>query len=669
MGTGGLGFGYGGLSPAASAPNGLVKVGPDTSDGGLNLGFNHSAGYFWGDPHIEAFSHHRLPGIGVGDGGALGLMPLASLDQGRAEYDHADEVSRAGYYFVDLPDRATVELSATTHVGHHRIVWHEGGGWLKVDLDHTGTSDATVRDRELHVDGTTLTGFVHYGGGLTGRGEGLKLYFYAELSLEPLESSPLESGIHLRFEGPLEVKVALSTVSPEGARANMQEELPGWGMASTLQDTQQAWEQAFDAVRVQGGTLEQQRLFATALYHARMMPTLYSDVDGRYVGMDLELHQDGPFYSDYSMWDTYRTLHPWVILVWPDLADELAGSLAAMGEQLGYLPRWPAGQVESGSMIGDNATIVLGESYAKGITAWPVEQALELSLSHATDPANQGPRNDLQLYLDYGYIPADKVGGSVAKTLEHGVDDGALGLWLNAMGQDGDPFLERAKGYEHVYNPDTGFVQGRNSDGSWVPLDVDVWPEEYVEGNHWQYTWLAPQDLQGFADFAGREVWLDRLQECFENSESAWDPDNFAPSPYYWHGNEPDLHYAFVFAALGRPADTQRWVAWVRDVHYSMGPGGLDGNDDGGTLSAWYLFSAIGLYPLNGTDLYVLSTPIFDAVELPDLTISARGDGDYLRSVTLDGEPLDTAVVRHEDLMGGTLHFERSLEPTDWGTW
>ena len=669
VGTGGLGFGYGGLSPAATAPNGLVKVGPDTSDQGLNLGFNHSAGYFWGDPHIEGFSHHRLPGIGVGDGGALGFMPLATLDQGRAAFDHADEVSRAGYYFVDLPDRATVELTATTHAAHHRYDWHAGEGWLRIDLDHTGTSDATVRDRELHVDGDTLNGFIHYGGGLTGRGHGLKLYFHAEFSQEPDQTAPLDGGIHLHFDGPIEAKVGLSTVSVEGAKANLLAEIPNWGVHGTLRATETAWEAAFEDVRVAGGTLEQRRLFATALYHARMMPTLYSDIDGRYVGMDLELHDDGPFYSDYSMWDTYRTLHPWVLLAWPELGDELAYSLAAMGEQLGYLPRWPAGQVESGSMIGDNATIVLGESAMKGVTNWPMEQALELSLAQATDPARQGPRNDLQLYLDYGYIPADLADGSVAKTLEHGVDDAALGGWLEVMGRDGAPFIERARGYQHVYNPDSGFVQGRNSDGSWIELDVDVWPEVYVEGNHWQYSWLAPHDLAGMADLAGRDAWLDLLDECFTLSEQAWDPKNFAPDPYYWHGNEPDLHYAYVFAALGRPAATQRWVAWVRETHYALTPGGLDGNDDGGTMSAWYLFSSIGLYPLNGTDLYVINTPVFDVVELPNLTIHAQGDGDYIRGVTLNGEALDSAVISHGELMGGELHILRSPEPTDWGTW
>lgn len=669
VGTGGLGFGYGGLSPAATAPNGLVKVGPDTSNSGLNLGFDHSAGFHYDDPHVEGFSHHRLPGIGVGDGGALGFLPKASLDQGRAERDPTREVVRAGYYFIDLPDRATVELTATPRVALHRYDWHAGDGWLMIDLAHTGTSDAEVRDMALHVDGTSLTGFVHYGGGLTGRGHGLKLYFAAELSDEPDQTTPHETGVNLHFNGPLQVKVALSTVSVDGARTNLAVELPGWGIAPTLGRTQDAWEDAFDSVVVTGGSPEVQEQFATALYHARMMPTVYSDVDGRYVGMDLELHEDGPFYSDYSMWDTYRTLHPWVILAWPSLADELAYSLTSMGDQLGYLPRWPAGQVESGSMIGDNATIVLSESYRKGVTDWPVEDALALSLAQATDPSHPGPRNDLQDYLDYGYIPADLAGGSVAKTLEHGVDDAALGGWLDAMGQDGSEFHERALGYRHVYNPESGFVQGRNSDGTWVALDQDVWPEVYVEGNHWQYTWLIPHDLAFAADLAGRDAWLDRLEECFVNSREAWDPDNFAPAPYYWHGNEPDLHYAYVFAALGRPSLTQEWVPWVRETHYAMTPDGLDGNDDGGTLSAWYLFTAIGLYPLNGTDRYVINTPLFDRVELPRLTITASGEGDYIASATLNGEALDAAVVTHAQLMDATLHIERSPQATDWGAW
>lgn len=695
VGTGGDGFGYGGLTPAATVPNGLVKVGPDTDLSGTNPGFNHSAGYNYPDTHIQAFSHHRLPGIGVSDGGALGIMPTASNtldpDLYRVPLDHSQEEASPGWYAVNLEGLGRVELSAAAHSAHHLLRWSTPEQWLAVNLAHTASSSHSVADAWLVVDPAAqeLRGYVLMDGSLT---RGMPLWFVAQLSQPWLEATlwqdgqPLEGpleplygpniGVTLRTEGSLELRIGFSAVDIDGARANLEAELPHWGIDTTRALAEQAWREAFAPVELYAlPDPTDQALFATFLYNTLAMPTQLSDVDGRFRGVDGEadLTTGWTYSTDYSLWDTYRTLHPWVTLVWPERAADYARSLTDMGRKLGYLPRWPAGIGESGTMIGTPAEIVLAETWVKGVQDWPYEDAFELALARATDPSSAYAREGLADYQALGYLPADRYNTSASKTLEFATSDAAMGLWAARLGrtEDSQALFAQADGWVGLFNPETQFIQGRNADGSWPELDPLVWDDVYSEGNAWQYTWMAPQDLELLAEaFGGADAALDKLQECFELSDTA--DDTFLPDTWYWHGNEPDLVYAWVFAALGRPADTQRWVRWVRDEKYALDPEGLDGNDDGGTLSAWWLFSALGLYPLNGTDTYVLSTPLVDHLVLRrdegDLTILAEGTGDYLEEVLLDGEPLDSAVIRHGQLTGArTLTFRRSSAPSSWG--
>lgn len=672
VGTGGDAFGYGGLTPAVQVPGGLVKVGPDTSAESSRIEFQHTAGYDFDDPYVTAFSHYRLPGIGVGDGGGLGVMfggEKVSDDYRdyRAPYARDDEEAGPGHYRLALPDRGQVELAAAQRGAIHRYTWTTEQHWLMVNLAHVGSSGVDVEEGHLTQTSTGLEGFLRLKGGLTGRGDqgGVPLYFVIDFSEAPVESelsldgavleSPIEGPAlaNLRFESDeIELRVGLSVVDLDGARANLEQDIGEMSLEALQERTAGDWQQVMDTVEISGGSAEEQAIFASALYHARSMPTSYSDVDGRYRGVDAQVYpaRERPFYSDLSGWDTYRTLHPWVIWVWPELGSELASSIAEMGQQLGYHPRWPAGTTEAGSMIGSPLEIVLAETVLKGLDFEGQDAAFELAMQHSFDGDLEGQRrHSLQEYMDFGYIPADVEGGSVSKTQEMAIADHAVGLWAAQRGDpDAEVLLERSGNFANVHDPETNLAAGRNSDGSFMEPGLAGWPEEYVEGNTYQYTWLAPHDAAGLAQaFGGEETAVAALEELFVLSEAAPDTDLF--DPYYWHGNEPDLHAAFLFAQWGRPDLTQQWVGWIQGRHYALDPAGLDGNDDGGTLSAWYLFAAVGLYPVNGSDRYVLTPPLFDHVRIGALEISVMGAGE-VTGVIVDGEVWEGWTISHQEL-------------------
>ncbi len=699
VGTGGDGFGVGSLNPGPGTPFGQARLGPDTYGLTQAMGWSHCAGYHHDDDRVRAFSHQRLPGVGVSDGGALGVLPQAAPlhdEVARAlPLDHEREHAEPGFYRLEVEDFVQVELAAREHAGVHRYTWLDEPGWLLFDFGHTTASDHSVLESWWELTGAQeLTGFVRMNGGLTNANGGLPIWFVVALSepyqathawLEGVElgeaaqGSGIETAVALRFDANVSLKVGMSSVDLDGARAHLEAELPTWDPVVLGGYTAADWEVFLSRFEIWGGREEEQATFATALFHLGMLPTSYTDLDGRYPGADLQTHvaEGWTYYNDFSMWDTYRTWHPLMTLAWPEYAADFARSLTDLGDKLGYLPRWPAGLGESGSMIGNSADIVLGESVLKGVTEFPVERAFATAWQQATAPGSHGARRDLEAYMDFGYVPYDYAGTSVARTQEFSIDDHALGQWASWLGLEERAayMLFRSRNYQHVIDGETGFARGRHSDGSWAEevSDDGAWGDEFAEGNAWQYTWLAPHDPAGLAtSLGGREALFAKLDELFESSLE--EDDTFLWDIYYWHGNEPDLHAAFLYAALGEPASTQRWVSWIREAKYAMTPEGLDGNDDGGTLSAWYVFASMGLYPLNGTDRYVLTTPVFDELRVhrPDgtLRITAEGTGDYIAEASIDGSPLEHAVVRHELLVGGRhLHVVRAEEPTDWGWW
>lgn len=720
MGSGGFGFAHGSAFTGACAPNGLAKVGPDTRGPHGTINFLHYSGYWYGDDKIQGFSHLHLHGTGATDYGVLGVMPTDAFDASRttsmgyeSPFAKESETSAPGTYAVTL-DRGAIraEITATTRAAHHRWTFAAGAaeGWVVLDLDHHLNS-GSVADAELALDPAAqrITGRLRSIGGMSGGFGGYDVFFAARTRqpwtaaqvwsggaapADGTAASGQQVGAALRFDvatgTPVELQVGLSLVSPEDAAANLEAELPGWAFEDTRAATAAAWKALLATVLVEGGTADERTTFYSSLYHAFLMPTVMSDVDGSYRYAGQILRAEGfRFVSDLSLWDTYRTLHPLYSLLAPREALDSVASLSAMALASGFFPRWPIATGEAGTMIGASAEIVLADAYVKGITAFDAESAYAILRAAAMDPTppagGRGGRNDVEGYLQYGFVPAN-AGRSVSKTTEFAHDDFGLAQLAGALGHadDAAALLERSRGYRQLFDPETGFLRGKLPDGSWAIEDFDPleWNDDYVEANAWHSLWMAAHDLDGFAElFGGKPAMVEKLNLFFEMAQADYEAtidDEGArslPRPYYWHGNEPDIHAAYLFAQAGRPDLTQKWVRWIMANLHGPGPDGLAGNDDGGTLGAWYVFSALGFYPLPGSDRYIVGTPLFTkariavaggefVIEAPEA--SARNL--YVQAVTLDGVPLATPELRHADLTAGrVLRFEMGPEPGDWG--
>ncbi len=689
--TGGPGFRVGSATPAASAPYGLVKLGPDTSNGGPGLGALHCSGYWYPDNHIEGFSHTHMHGVGVPALGNILFMPGDGLpdsargpEDWRQQFSHDDESASLGRYDVVLADGIAVTLAATERVGHHRYRFPDSiaDPTVAIDLGYTayGTNlgAAITVDVEAGVVSGVMTNDDSFGGSFPIRFVAVFDTGINSASTwsegEPLpgaapESTGFEVGAILHLPaGEARIRVGLSLLGEAEAWANLEAELPAdLPVESTVATTRAAWAERFEGWAIQGATDDEAAIFWTALYHLQLMPTRYGDADGRYIGFDGQVHQaEGWHYaSDLSLWDTYRTAHPAYDLFYPEDAASFAQSLLMMRLQGGAFPRWPVAQTDATTMLGAPADIALADAIVKGVAGWDVETAWPLLVAQArgegTIPYNARPA--ITEVETLGFIPADLFGTSVAWQLELSWADAALSQAAQTMG---DPdaaafFAWRARQYKNLYDPDVGWFHARYSDGSFdTDLNPLAWEEEYTEGNAWQYLWLAPWDAAGLAALlGGEETARGRLTEFFEKARA--EGPLIGPPSWYWHGNEPDIHAAFLFTLWGDAAATREWVRWIRETHYHNDPDGLAGNDDAGTLSAWYLFASIGFYPIAGTRNYILSEPAFDHLRFPvaggSFDVWREGEGELV-GITINGVPWNKATFDHGELRaGGSMVF------------
>jgi predicted alpha-1,2-mannosidase len=677
IGTGGVGFGVGSAFPGPQRPFGMVRPGPDTSKGqGPGTPFAHCSGYAYEDTTIEGFSHTRLHGTGISDYGAVALMPTTGWADAkqtqagyRARFSHASEKATPGYYAVTLDDtKIRVELTAADRVAVHRYTFPTGAdATVVVDAAHTipgvtigasaVTLDAAAREvyGSAHVNGQYSAGF----GGVT-------VYFVARFGRAFAKSGSWPSGAWASFDAStdptVEASVGISFVDVAHARANLDAETGAFDRVRA--DAEAAWEAALGRVIVEGSSDKDKKILYTALYHALLMPTLASDADGTYRGIDGQIAKTsgGRYYTDFSLWDTYRTLHPLLTLLYPDAQRDMLGSLLAMGRARGAIPRWPLGTGETGGMVGDSAAIVFADSMLKGVA--PVDYAGAYDLLVAS--ANSG-RDGIGEYVTRGYIPVEAGGKSASKTLEYAYDDDALASMADALGHPSDAatLRARAQAYTHLYDDGSRFVTGRRADGSFPSMSPLAWQDWFAEGDAWQYTFFAPHDPEGLAKtLGGNDVLLTRLEQFI--THAACQPAIVGlPQPYYWHGNEVDLLAPWLFAAFDDRARTARYVRWVLASQYGDGPDGLAGNDDAGTLSAWYIFAATGLFPRAGSDVYFVGSPIFAraTLKLPggDLVIDAPGAGPrtrFVNALTWQGVPRERLRLSHGELArGGTLHL------------
>ncbi len=719
VGTGGHGHTY----PGATLPFGMVQLSPDTDV----ERWDACSGYHRTDTSIMGFSHTHLSGTGIGDmldvlvvptRGPVQLTPgtLADPDAGyrqRFSAEHAEP----GYYRVTLESGVRAELTVTERTGIQRHVFPAGAGHILVNLSHLildkSDQGVLIDDASLNIDETGM---------LTGSrrvfrwAKGRRIHFAMQLSRKPdrivfygdgdvaqpagakgVAGKRVKAVLHYDDAGtaPIVIRTGISAVDVVGARANLAAEARHWDFDRYRADASKRWAPALAAVSVEGGTPAQRTIMASALYHAQLAPTLFSDVDGRYVGLDRQVHTvtgKDRAYSTYSMWDTYRALHPLLTLIEPERTAELVGDLIRQTQQSPYGPPvWPLQGVETGCMIGWHSVSVMAEARAKSVpanyaAAWP-------NVRHRSfDFAMPNLDNSLGIkpYDTMGYIPADTVFESVSRTLEYAYDDYASAHLADAAGATADAarLRKRSGNWRNVFDASIGFARPKLANGTWAtPYDPialghsSKW-RDYTESNGWQATFLNQHDVYGLIAAMGGDAQFEAKLDGLFNAPSILPkdapPDISGLVGQYAHGNEPSHHVAYMYAYCGAAWKTQAMVRRLLTEMYKDDPDGIIGNDDCGQMSAWFVLSALGLYPVDPVSAnYVLGSPLFDRAEMRvgggrTLVVEARGnaaDRPYVQSVTWNGKPWTKSWIAHADIVrGGRLVFEMGDTPNrDFG--
>ncbi|MCB9592452.1 MAG: glycoside hydrolase family 92 protein [Sandaracinaceae bacterium] len=698
IGTGGSGANdLASTYPGPLRPFGMVRPGPDTSAEGGAPGVTHCSGFAYADDYITGFSHMRMSGTGISDYGHVALMPVPAMEpsfvsqaSSRSRFVEGSAVASPGYYAVTLErGDVRVELTATERVATHRYTFAPGAPLaVLVDVGHQPADNVDPVDGAITVDAAAreVSGFARLAGGYSNRFGGQQVYFVARFDRPFLRhgtwldetvtdggdsATGAHSGAYVELDPAdgevVRVEVAVSYVDVEGARANLDAESTGFDFDAVRAETERIWEEHLARVHVSARYDHDVRRFYTALYHVLSMPTLATDVDGRYRGLDDAIHEvDGfRYYTDFSLWDTFRTLHPLLTLLYPDYQLDMLRSLSAMAVDGGAMPRWPLGTGYTGGMLGDPAAMVFADSWVKGVDGFDLRPAYDALRRSAMGTASErfGGRGNAEIYDSLGYVPIERAGGSASKTLEFAYADWALAILADALGETEDAayFRARSGNWRNTWDPARQFFVGRHEDGSFAEyFEDDRWIDYYTEGNGWQYVWYVPHDLPGLAEMmGGRDAMLDRLDEFF--TLSAGMRITALPGFWYWHGNEPDLHAAFIFSALGDGARSARWSRWAAQTLYGDGPTGLPGNDDGGTLSAWLVFASMGIFTIAGEQDYLLGSPLLTRVEF------TVGDGTFVidapdasdaaprvREARLDGVALDAPSLPHSAIRAGS---------------
>ncbi|WP_394652246.1 GH92 family glycosyl hydrolase [uncultured Sphingomonas sp.] len=721
IGTGGHGHTY----PGATLPFGMVQLSPDTDV----ERWDACSGYHRTDTSIMGFSHTHLSGTGIGDmldvlvvptRGKVKLTPgtLKNPDAGyrqRFSGEHAEP----GYYRVALESGVQSELTVTDRVGWHRHRFPAGPGHILIDLSHpildSSDKQPLIDDAHIAVDADgTLTGSrrvfrwakgrrIHFAMQLSRRPD--RVTFYGDGDKAQTAGSTRVAGrrvkavLHYDDAGgdPILIRCGISGVDVAGARANLAQEALDWNFDRVRRAAARTWDRALGDMEVTGGTADQRVILSSALYHAQLAPTLFSDVDGRYPGMDGQVHTvptGGAAYSTYSLWDTYRALHPLLTLIAPDRVKSLVDDMIRQSAQSPYGPLvWPLQAKETGTMIGWHGVVPLAEAQAKGIpadyaAAWPAIRRRSFDFT-APDKDNSLGRD---LYDRLGYVPADKVFESVSRTQEYAYDDWASAHIARTIGQgaDADRLFKRSGNWRNVLDASIGFARPRFADGSWwKPYDPiqlghmpKPWWRDYTEANGWQATFLNQHDIYGqiahFGGDAAFEAKVDALFDAPSTLPANAPPDISGLVGQYAHGNEPDQHVPYLYAYTGAPWKTQAMVRRLCVEMYRNDPDGIIGNDDCGQMSAWFVFSALGFYPVDPVEaVYVFGSPLFERAELrvgagKRLVIEASGNGPttpYVTAVEWDGRPWTKSWISHAELIrGGRLRFTMSATPNrDFG--
>jgi predicted alpha-1,2-mannosidase len=695
---------HGHVYPGATVPFGMVQLSPDTR---LDT-WDGCSGYHYSDRAILGFSHTHLSGTGRGDLGDIRITPLSGKvlpvkDGYRLAFSHENEKAKPGYYSVIFNDpKIKAELTATARAGFHRYQFPEGPPiHLAFDLAR-GIRNRPAKCAFEAESNTVVSGFRRSRGWAADK----TFYFVAKFS-RPFDAVHVEVNgkpvaqdarqgkgtavqAVLDFNDPTEpvlMKIGISATSVEGARKNLAAEIPGWDFDGTAAAAEKAWNDVLSKIDIKTDDPAVRQTFYTALYHACMAPTLFNDADGTYKGLDHKVHPNEGFqnYCTFSLWDTFRAEHPLLTIVQPQRVDDFVGSMLAHYRQFNQhcLPVWPLAGNETWCMIGIHSIPVIAEAYAKGFRRFDAEAAYQ-----AMRDSMMQDRNYLNEYRKFGYIPTGKRKLSVSRSLEYAYDDWCVADMARRMGktEDAKLFAERAANYRHLLNPANGFVQGKAADNKWrEPFDPRTTTmNDFKEGTSWNYTWFVPQDVPGLIGLIGGDrKFIGKLDRMFTDQSGPQDKslDLTGLIGQYVHGNEPCHHVAYLYNYAGAPWKTQARVRDIMKTLYSNKTDGICGNDDCGQMSAWYVLSALGFYPVSpASGVYVLGSPAMDRATIRldpkyqkghDFTIVADNNSPrnvYIQSATLNGKPLNRSWFTHEELTaGGELILKMGPEPNkDW---
>lgn len=680
---------HGHTFPGATAPFGMVQLSPDTRV----EGWDACGGYHYSDSTILGFSHTHLSGTGIPDYGDVLFLPATGRPGlvTAQKFSHQNETARPGYYRVSFDnDRITAELTATTRVGVHRYTFPASRESNIIINLHHGLGPDRVLDSWLEfASDAEIRGERHS----TGWAKDQHVYFVAQFS-KPFErfgdlNSPDNrshkiSGndvrAYVRFattdKEQIVVKVGISSVDIEGARRNLQSEVPRWDFDNVRIAAEEQWNRELSKIEIEGGTGAQRRTFSTALYHAMLAPNVSSDVDGRYRGMDGQIRTTGGsiLYTVFSLWDTFRTEHPLLTIIDQERTTDFIRSMLAKYSESGTLPVWELASNETWTMVGYHSIPVLVDAYVKGIRGFDAETAFE-----AMKKSAMADRYGLQYYRRHGFIPGDRDAESVSKTLEYAYDDWCIAQMARMLGKSDDAglFSERAQFYKNVFDRRVGFMRGKRN-GNWVePFDPTSVTIDFTEANAWQYTFFVPHDIPGLQNLLGGRKELEKKLDglFFSSSEMAGrnQSDITGMVGQYAQGNEPSHHVAYLYAFTDSPWKTQHLVRRILDSLYTPLPEGLCGNDDCGQMSAWYVMSALGLYPLlPGAPFYVTGSPLFEKATIhlengKSFVINAPGNTSrtgYVREMKINGKRVSSPLLLHETIMnGGSIEFAMSARP------
>lgn len=682
--------------PGATTPFGLIQTSPVTG----GVGWEYCSEYVGTDKRIWGFSQTHLNGTGCMDLGDILIMPSTARENRqdyRSDFDKQSESARPGYYTVNLTQAGVkAELTATAHVALHRYTFSKtDSAAVLIDLQHGPSwnekqyhSHVTASEVSWEND-HTISGHVHSNVWVEQDVFFVITFDHAVSSFEELPLQTTERGRRLLAHFNLKpgeqvlAKIALSSATVEGARKNLNAELPGWDFEATAKKAETDWNNLLSRFQVEG-TDDEKVNFYTSMYHLCIQPNNIADVDGAYRDTkgNLAKAEGGTFYSTFSTWDTYRAAHPLYTLVTPEMVDPFVRSLVAQGESQGHLPIWALWGKDNYCMVANHAVPIVAEAYHKGFRGFDAERAF--AAIKQTQTVSHPLKSEWETYMKYGYLPTDLVKNeSVSSTLESVYDDYAAWDMARLMGKKEDAayFEKRAQFYKNLFDPSTRFMRPRLSDGSWKsPFDPSGLTHaesnggDYTEGNAWQYTWHVQHDVPGLIKLmGGKKAFCQKLDSLFTvKMEGAALADVTGLIGTYAQGNEPSHHVAYLFALAGQPARTQELIREIVETQYHPTPDGLCGNDDCGQMSAWYIFSCMGFYPVDPVSAqYVIGAP-----QLPAVTLTLQNgktfkmkatnlskENKYVKEVRLNGKRYTKNYLNHADITrGGTLEFVMTSE-------